>query len=75
MDRCIMSQCSLAQKFTIGKIEMIESHYSTDLRVDLKTRNPTIYNIICWYTGSMGQKTRQSMFQVLFFFYNFLQNS
>ena len=27
MDRCIMSHCSLAQKFTIGKIEIIESHY------------------------------------------------
>ena len=37
-------------------------------------RNPTIFNIIRWFGGSQGRMTNL-MFQVLFVFHNFLQNS
>ena len=38
-------------------------------------KNPTIYNIIRWLSGSLGQTTKRLMFQVLFSFHNFLKNS
>ena len=39
--------------------------------------NPSIYNIICWFAGPMGQTTcrQHLMFQVLIFFHKILQNS
>ena len=42
------------------------------------TRYPTIYNIICWFAGSLGQMTRRPSLwwsKYYFFFHNFLQNS
>ena len=39
-------------------------------------KNPSIYNIIRWFAGLMGQTTCQPlMFQVLFIFHKILQNS
>ena len=38
-------------------------------------RNPTIFNIIYWVAGTKDSSTKRLMFQVLFFFHNFLQNS
>ena len=32
------------------------------------TKNSSIYNIIRWFAGRMGQTTKHHMFQVLFFF-------
>ena len=37
--------------------------------------NPTIFNIIRWVAGTNDSLTKRLMFQVLFFFHNFLQNS
>ena len=42
------------------------------------TKNPTIrqYNtLLCWFTGTNDSSTKRLMFQVLFFFHDFLQNS
>ena len=39
-------------------------------------RNPTIYNMICWFAGSLGQMTRQpSVPCIIFFFHEKLQKS
>ena len=42
--------------------------------VSTKSKNPTIYNIIRWFAGLLGQMTRRPNIW-WFFFYNFLQNS
>jgi hypothetical protein len=36
--------------------------------------NPTIFNIIRWVAGTIVSSSKHLMFQVLFFFQNFLQN-
>ena len=38
-------------------------------------KNPTIYNVIRWFAETNDSSTKRLMFQVLFFFHNFLQNS
>ena len=42
-----------------------------------QTRNPSIYNIICWFAGPMGQTTRRPRFwcSKYYFFHEILQNS
>ena len=37
--------------------------------------NLTIFNIICWVAGTNDSSSKCLMFQVLFFFHNFFQNS
>ena len=43
-------------------ISLACSTCTTVYRHDSKTLNQTIYNIICWFTGPMGQKTHQPSF-------------
>ena len=76
------SQCNgiFNQSKSISPIKISELFVIID-----RSKNPTIFNIICWLAESLGwmthrpsvwcSSTKRLMFQVLFFFLNFLQNS
>ena len=51
------------------------SYILSTCAVSFQYINPTIFNIIRWVAGTNDSSTKSLMFQVLFFFYNFLQKS
>ena len=56
--------------------ELSSCHETSDeILFGFELKNPTIYNIIRWFPGTNDSSTKHLMFQVLFIFHNFLQNS
>ena len=49
-------------------------HVSENPQRCTEGRNLTIFNIICWVDGTIVGSPKCLMFQVLFFFHDFLQN-
>ena len=48
---------------------------SSHIKTNMPCLKSTIFNIIRWVAGTNDSSTKCLMFQVLFFFHNFLQNS
>ena len=59
----------------LHEIELFQQDSKILTQVRQPFKNPAIYNIICWFAGTNDSSTKRLMFQVLFFFHNFLQNS
>ena len=71
-DRCVQSISNVIVAPAKSKISFLFLPHRPHLSAEMYTRNPIIFNIIHWLTGSMGQMTFCSwtkclMFQASFF--------
>ena len=72
-------------QFLNHKLQELKCHLEIKLHIrisilpneilNLGSSNLTAFNIIRWVNGTIVSLTKRLMFQVLFFFHNFLQNS
>ena len=68
----------MGEEWTWDKMEWMNIFGMSSFPTSCYPKNPTIFYIICmgcWVTGTNDSSTKHLMFQVSFFFHNFLQNS